>query len=225
MKSKLADQILALQPGDHLCLLYEKDPAEQMPALIPFIQDGLSRNEQFIYVADDQTADALAARLEQDGVKVGQETDRGALKLWTRREWRQPGEFSSAKKFLQVSRLIEEASESGFKGIRFAVEMTWTLGPDISAEQLEHWEASLNTIFVPQFPGRIVCQYNRSRLDAKVTLAALYTHPLVISGDHIHFNLFYEAPLILDSNARENSSATKVEWLISQLRRARAAEQ
>jgi hypothetical protein len=225
MKSGLADQILALQQGDHLCLLYDRDPVEQMPALIPFIQDGLSRNEQFIYIADDQTVDELAARLEQGGVKVGQESDRGALKLWTRREWRQPGEFSSANKFFQVSQFIEAASKSGFKGIRFAVEMTWTLGPDISAEQVEHWEASINTILVPQFPGRIVCQYNRSRLDPKVTLGALYTHPLVIVGDHIHFNLFYEAPLILDAGVRGKLSATKLEWMVSQLKRARAVEE
>ena len=225
MKSELAEQILALQPGDHLCLIYDRDPAEQLPALIPFIQNGLSRNEQFVYVADDQTLDELAARLEQSGIKVGPESDRGALKLWTRQEWCQPGEFSSTKMFLQVSQVIEEACRSGFKGIRFAVEMTWTLGPDISAERLEHWEASVNTILVPQFPGRIVCQYNRSRLDPKVTLAALYTHPLIIAGDHIHFNLFYEAPLILDGNVRGNLSATKVEWIISQLKRARAAEQ
>ena len=80
MKSELAEQILALQPGDHLCLIYDRDPAEQMPALIPFIQNGLSRNEQFVYVADDQTLDELEARLEQCGIKVGPESDRGRAK-------------------------------------------------------------------------------------------------------------------------------------------------
>jgi len=84
MHSELTRQILNLRNGDHLCLFYEKDPAEQMPALIPFIQDGLSKNEQFIYVADDQTVDELAERLKQSGVNVGKETERGALKLWTR---------------------------------------------------------------------------------------------------------------------------------------------
>jgi len=42
--------------------------------------------------------------------------------------------------------------------------MTWALGPDIGAEELEHWEAMINTIFVPGFSGRIAYQYNRSRL-------------------------------------------------------------
>ena len=42
VESELAQEIVKLRPGDHLCLFYEKDPRERMPALVPFIQDGLS---------------------------------------------------------------------------------------------------------------------------------------------------------------------------------------
>jgi len=44
MDSELAQQILNLKNGDHLCLFYDKDPAEQMPALVPYIQDALSKD-------------------------------------------------------------------------------------------------------------------------------------------------------------------------------------
>ena len=226
MVSELTEQILKLQAGDHLCLFYDSDPAEQMSALIPYIQDGLAKGEQVIYVADDHTVDALAQRLEQSAINVGKQSDSDALKLWTRREWRQVGELSSARKFMQVSQFIDAARRAGFKGVRFAIEMTWVLGPDISAERLEHWEATLNTIFVPEFPGRIVCQYNRSRLHPDVMLAALHTHPLVILGDHVHANFFYQAPLILSENGNglgENANAAKVDWIIEQLRLARAS--
>jgi PAS domain S-box-containing protein len=222
MQSELTQQILNLQDGDHLCLFYERDAIEQMPALVPFIQDGLSRDEQFIYIADDQTVDELADRLEQSGINVGKESDRGALKLWSRREWRQPGELSSKDKAVQVLNFINEASRAGFKGSRFAVEMTWALGPDISTEQLEHWEATLNTIFVPGFTGRIACQYNRSRLSPEVMLAAFHTHPLAILGEHVYPNWFYEAPLILKGEGA--SSVARLDWMISVLERARAAQ-
>jgi PAS domain S-box-containing protein len=221
--SELAQQVLNLQQGDHLCLFYDKDPAEQMAALVPFIQEGLSRDEQFVYIADDHTLDDLGSRLEQNGINVGKESQCGRLQLWTRREWRQPGELDSEQKSVQVRDFIDAAMKSGFKGIRFAVEMTWTLGPDISASQLEHWEATINTIFVPACPGRIVCQYNRSRLAPEVMLAALHTHPLAILGEQVCPNPFYQAPLILNSNGNGNSAA-KVEWMISQLKRARLAE-
>lgn len=223
--SELTQQILNLQQGDHLCLFYEKDPAEQMPALIPFIQEGLARDEQFIYVADDQTVDELTERLEKSGVNVRKEVRGGRLKLWTRKEWRQSGALNSKKKLRQVKGFIDDALAAGFKGIRFAVEMTWTLGPDIPATQLEHWKATMNTIFVPGSPGRIICQYNRSRLSPDVLLVALHTHPLVISGDHVYPNCFYQAPLILAGNKIENSngksSIDKFDWMISQLERTR----
>jgi len=104
MQSELAEQIQNLKDGCHLCLFYEKDPAEQMPALVPYIQDGLRRDEQFIYIADDQTVDDLIARLEQSGINVDRESSRGALNLWTRQEWRQPGE-SSDRKLVLVNRI------------------------------------------------------------------------------------------------------------------------
>ena len=232
-ESELTKQILNLKQGDHLCLFYEKDPAEQLPALVPFIQEGLSRDEQFIYIADDQSVDELSGRLEKGGINVAEETDRARLKLWTRQEWCRPGELSSEKKFLQVQQFINEALVAGFRGVRFAVEMTWTLGPDIAAEQLEYWEATINTIFVPDFPGRIVCQYNRSRLAPDVMLAALHTHPLAILGEEVCPNLFYQAPLILNGNVTRHRngnghdhgpSPARIEWMISQLKRARTTE-
>ena len=235
MSSELATQMLNLCGGDHLCLFYERDPGEQMPALVPFIHDGLCKDEQFIYIADDQTVDDLANRLEQAGINVSQQGQRGRLKLWTRQEWRQPGDLASDKKAAQVRSFIAAARNAGFKGVRFAVEMTWALGPDISADLLGHWEATINTLFTPDFPGRIVCQYNCARLAPDVLLAALQTHPLAILGEDVCPNLFYEAPLILagDHNKAANNHGNghvdrdllrhRVEWMISQLRSARIA--
>ena len=81
MTTELTEEMLNLQPGDHLCLFYDKDPAEQMPALVPFIQQALHRDEQFIYIADDQSVDQLIGELEQRGIGVARESDRGRLKL------------------------------------------------------------------------------------------------------------------------------------------------
>src|SRR5436190_16190134 len=160
MTNDLTQEMLNLRSGDHLCLFYEKDPAEQMPALVPFIQEGLARDERIIYIADDQTVEQLRDRLQQSGISVEHETNKDRLNLWTREEWRQPGQLSSDSKARQVQKFISESQARGFKGVRFAVEMTWTLGPDIEAHQLEHWEATINTLFLgPGFPGRIICQY------------------------------------------------------------------
>jgi len=212
----LTEQILNLQNGDHLCLIYEKDPAEQMPALVPFMKQGLENGEQCIYIADDQTVDQVARALEWGGIEVDEELNRRALLLWTRADWRQPGELDSEKKAAQVRGFIEAAFAAGFRGIRFAVEMTWTLGPDISAERLKHLEATINRIFVPGFPGRIVCQYNRARIPAAVVETSLSTHPLVILGPQVSPNPFYEAQLILDGPSERG----KLDLMLSALQKA-----
>ena len=219
--SELAEEIINLKDGDHLCLFYHKDPVEQMPALIPFIQEALAKQEQFIYIADDQTVDDLVSHLQIGGIDVDKHVDRGALKLWTRREWRQPGKLSSEKKSRQVLDFLKAAADDGFTGVRFGVEMTWTLGPDIDAADLEHWEASINDLFNPGSNRRIICQYNRSRLSPEALLVALHTHPLAIWGNHVYPNWFYEAPLILNGK----SLAARVDFMMSVLERSRAAHQ
>src|SRR6266850_4824454 len=229
---KLSDQVQGLPAGGHLCLFYEKDPVEQMPALVPFIREGLLQDEQFIYIADDQTVDELADRLQEDGIDVERECACNRLKLYTRKEWRQPGRLDSQKKAQQVREYTDAAARAGFKGIRFAVEMTWTLGPDINARDLKHWEATINTLFRPSFPGRIICQYNRARLAPEVLIAALHTHPLAILGTSIYPNPFYEAPFILNGKGNGNGNGhrdveadtARVEWMLAQLERARTAE-
>jgi signal transduction histidine kinase len=238
MVAELAAQLQKVPPGGHLCLFYDKEPVEQLPAIVPFVQDSLVRNDKFVYVADDQTVEQITDHLKSGGIDVRTETARGRLVFWTRNNWRQPGELDSLRKAGQVRGFISDAANEGFKGVRFAVEMTWTLGPDISAEKLEHWEATINTLFEPAFPGRIICQYNRSRLSPDIMLAALHTHPIVIIGQDVYPNLFYQAPLILngngngqpnghaaaDGNDDGKSSEARLNWMLSQLRRAREAE-
>lgn len=197
---ELEDQISTIKAGGHLCLFYDQEPGQQLPALLPFIRSGLAQDEQFIYIADDQTVSELRPRLESAGIDVEGECRNGRLKLFTRKEWRQPGKLDSTKKAAQVRQFVAQASRDGFKGIRFAVEMTWTLGPDIDAGSLEHWEATINTIFDPSFPARIICQYNRSRLQPDALIAALHTHPQAIFGDTVYPNPFFEAPFILNGN-------------------------
>src|SRR5215216_6663353 len=193
----LVTEMLALKQGEHLCLIYRNDPAEQLGALLPFISQGLRNNEQCVYIADDHTVDELRPALSGYGIEAATHEASGALQLWTRDEWRQPGELNSMLKAEQLRGIIDRALGDGYAGIRFCVEMTWTLGPDIDVSLLRHWEATLNDIVSPQTPVRIVCQYSRSRLDPDVIQAGIITHPLAVIDGDVCTNQFYEAPIIL----------------------------
>jgi signal transduction histidine kinase len=216
-----------LKAGEHLCLVYEDDPTEQMQALVPYIRQTLDGGAQFVYVADDQTVEQLRSFLLASEIDAAAAESRGALRLWTRAEWRQPGELESERKAAQVRRILREGLDRGFAGVNFAVEMTWTLGPDIDAEKLGHWEAFINTVFTPETPGRIICQYSRERLAPAVIRAGLSTHPTLIIGNELHRNPYYEAPLILSQDGHltgGSADSARVDWMLSRLQITRALE-
>jgi len=217
--------MLALKQGEHLCLIYRDDPAEQLGALLPFISQGLRNHEQCVYIADDHTVDEMREALRNYGIDAPASEASGALQLWTRDEWRQPGQLNSVLKAEQVRGIIDRALGDGYTGIRFCVEMTWTLGPDIDVGLLRHWEATLNDIVTPQIPARIVCQYSRARLHPDVIQAGLITHPVAVIDGDLCSNTFYEAPVILNGgHSRLESGPEAVDWMISQLRWTRAYE-
>lgn len=228
MRADLTQQILDLEPGAHVCLLYDRNSQEQFAALIPFLLEGFSRNEHCVYVVADLTVDEVRAQCHRREIDVEKEIARGRLRLLTRDEWRLPGELDSEKKAEHVRRFIAEARTAGFKGIRFAVEMGWTRDPDIAVGPLEHWEATINTLLPPDFPARMICQYDRSQLSPEVVLAGLNTHPLVILDGELCQNVFYQAPLILSGDGLAGTSTekanAKVQWMIAQLRKTRFAE-
>ena len=115
--------------------------------------------------------------------------------------------------------------------MRIAVEMTWTLGPDIDSDLLEHWEATINGIFTPAVPARIVCQYSRARLTRDALEAGIATHPLVVLGTDVCPNPFYQLPsssvptrLTVSSAGASLGDEDRVDWMVAQLRWARAFE-
>ena len=211
-------ETIALRQGDHLCLFYDGDPAEQLGPLVPYLREGLAAGEQCVYVADDHTTAQLAEALQGYGIDVAREIDSGTLLIWGRDQWRQPGELDSALKSVQVTQVIDAALRAGFAGIRFAVEITWALGPDIDPDRLAHWEATINTIFKPEIPARIVCQYSRRRLGPAVMRAALASHPAIVLDGTVAANPYYEGPLILTDPNPADPEAARVDWMFQQLR-------
>ena len=73
----LVREMLALKPGQHLCLIYEDDPIEQMPALLPFISQGLDKNEQCIYIDPNPLG-----RINEVVAAVGRALERGQQVYW-----------------------------------------------------------------------------------------------------------------------------------------------
>lgn len=212
--AELELRLSALKPGDHLCLIYET-PEEQFAAAIPFMRDGLAREEQCLYIADERTVDEVRGALRAAGVDVEAEEERGALRIATKRQtYLKAGSFDPEAMINLLRAATVEAVGRGYKALRATGEMTWALGPELGTDRLIEYEALLNDFF-PTSRALAICQYSRRRFSAGIIHGVLRTHPIVILGSHVCRNPYYEPT---DAVVEGGQAAERVEWMIGQLR-------
>jgi hypothetical protein len=62
--------------NDHFAQIYESD-AERFAAAIPFVRDGLDRNERCLYVVDDSSTQEVKAAMRDAGIDVDDAVETG----------------------------------------------------------------------------------------------------------------------------------------------------
>lgn len=228
MSSKLEQELARLKPGDHLCLIYA-NKAEQMAAVVPFIVNGLARRGRCLYSADERTIEEIVEALAAAGLDVAGERKRGALRLVTSQEsYLRNGVFVPQEMIDYLRQAEAEALADGFAGLWCTGEMTWVLGSQADGDRYLEYEALLNH-FLAESKVVILCQYNYARFAAPSLHDVFRTHPLIILGDQICPNSYYETPeMVLSEDQAVTTSeykARRVDWWTAQLKRARTAEQ
>ncbi len=227
MTSKLEQEVAKLKQGDHLCLIYENS-AEQLAVVVPYIRNGLARGERCIYIADDVAIKEVIQPLAAAGVDVEQESQRGALWLRTWQDtYLQSGGYVPQAMIESVRQAEVDALKDGFSGMRLVGEMTWALGPEPGCERWIEFEALLNHL-LPNSKSLALGLYNHSRFNAISIHDVLRTSPLVILGDEVCPNAYYELPEMVlckdQAVMTPEYKAKRVDWWIAQLKRTRAEE-
>ena len=218
--TKLTSQISALQQGEHLCSVYETT-AEMMAQAVPYLKHGLLCGEQCIYVADENTNESVLSSLRDGGIDIDQAVEDKHLFLWNRADYKPAGPFNRDVMFNFVQGSVEKAVAEGFSGLRLAVEMTWAANSGVSLQDLIAWESLLNRLSYPGSKASFICMYNRSLLASALIREAVYVHPVVVLGEQVCPNLFYQPPEIALENKSEEE---KLQWMLSQITRADLAE-
>lgn len=220
MDSNLERRIARLRHGDHLCLIYDGG-TEKAIALVPYFKSGLAAGERCLYVGPSAAGRRLEGSLEEEGVRTGTELERGALVLVTRREdWLPPGRLDLGILLDLLRRAEQQALDDGFSGLRLTWDLPWMLEGS-SGVRLVELEAELNR-FLTGSRTTAICRYHRSRATADLVQDVLHTHPLAVLSGQICPNTYYEPPsMVLGSRSPEE----RVDWMIAQIRRARASEQ
>jgi hypothetical protein len=186
--NEVIQQVVGIKRGDHVCALYNHSPYEHLPEVIQYFQDGLAQGERCIYIGDRKADSELLDQVQDAGINVQAELDRGSLMFWSREEWRPPGLLDSIRKAAEVREILDHAFEGGFQGVRFAVEMTWILDPEIPHQALEDWEVAGTRLLSSGPPITALCLYGRNRLSEPAVQAGLRSHPLLLDEDGLRSN-------------------------------------
>ncbi len=193
IKSNIGKHLEEYNLGTHLCSIYST-PQEQLSVIVPYIKIGLSRNEQCIYLLDENDWEDIANALTLSGVDVEGEMRSEALIFITRQQVSK--KFSSLNSSIMMDFLLDSVRRAklhGFKGLRVLAEMSWTLGTTSSNESLVEFESKLDRFFEHN-DASLICQYNRNTFPSEVIEEMIYIHPLIIFADMICKNSYYIPP-------------------------------
>ncbi|MEW6456816.1 MAG: MEDS domain-containing protein [Acidobacteriota bacterium] len=182
-----------IKSGSHVCFIY-KNKKEQMSVIIPFIKEGLERNEKCIYIADENSVQDIIDSFKKKGTNINSSIEKGQLIFYTKKEtYLKDGFFDPEKIIPFLLESVKKASEENYSGLRIVVEMAWVLAELEDLEKIIEYESKLNFYFL-QYPVSAICQYNESRFSPNILAKILYTHPLLILGENTYENFFYIPP-------------------------------
>jgi len=213
--------ITGLEPGDHLCCLYETEE-EHRAMLTPFLRQGLERGEKVVYIVGPRTAEDVLGYLQDDGLEVEPYLARGQLVILTRAEpYMREGVFDPEGMIALLRAETERALADGYPALRVTSEMAWALGGLRGSERLIEYEAGLNEFF-PGSKCLAMCQYDQRRFAPEVLLNVLRTHPLAVVGTVVYDNFYHIPPAELLSG--DLPAAELRHWLANLAERKWAEE-
>jgi signal transduction histidine kinase len=200
-RAELVEALENLAVHDHLALIYETSD-EQLDAAIPFIRQGVARNEMCCYIVDDNTAEEVFDAMRGEGIDVDAAIEADQLVVTGKEHsYLRDGYFDPDQMFDYLADLEAEAKSRGFEALRVTGEMTWTLGGDPGTDRLMEYEARLND-FLDDHDALAICQYNHERFSDEVIFNVIRTHPKLIYNYAVLDNFYYEEPETFLDGAR-----------------------
>ncbi len=179
-----------LEPGDHLCILYETEQQHQ-ELLTTYIRDGLEHDQKVIYIVDSHTADVILKYLDKTGFPAAGYLASGQFSILTAEDsYLRNGSFDPGAMIDLLRREEDQALKEGYAAMRVTGEMTWVLRGHPGSERLIEYEARLNDYF-PGSRALALCQYDRWCFDSRVLLDIIATHPIVVIGTEAYDNFYY----------------------------------
>jgi PAS domain S-box-containing protein len=187
MPSQEAEQTIV---EDHIALIYES-PEERLSVITPLIKVGLEKGELCLYISNDENSQDIVEALNAENIDVDKAITNGSLILTDKKEvYFKLGRFDPDWTIRVIRNMAELAKTYGFTAMRIITEMTWTQEKVPGVENWPFYEAKMNTLNTG-ISVRIICQYDRRIFSPEALIAAVKTHPKIVSQGEISNNPFY----------------------------------
>lgn len=208
----------------HKCLIYDGDPSEQLPVVVPLLREGLGSNWRCLYLGSPEMVGMVDGALAREGVDTDRERGRAALVFSSDRSHLVRGKFDPNAMIDGLCTTIDQAVKDGFQGLCATGDMRWELGADENFDRLLEYEAQLEKVFREK-PLWGICQYHRGLVPEQAIGDALVAHQAAYVGTQLNRdNLFYVPPELL-LGARDGAAGAKhAAWMYQQIVRVLEAE-
>jgi hypothetical protein len=193
-----------LGPTRHICAFFD-GPDDEYRFTLPFLKEGIDRQEQAYYVVDPASLADVRRRTEAAGIALGQLEELGQ---YTVRGWDQhyvkDGRFDGAAALALIEGFLKERQHR-YALCRVIGHGEWAAKDSATTDALIEYETRLNLV-LPKYPDPVICAYDTTRWGGGAILDMLRTHPMVLIRGVLHANPFFVPPEEFLRELRERSA-------------------
>lgn len=174
--------IQQIQNHDHTCLIFENE-IEFFHCAIPFIKDGINKNEQCMIVVDEIKREEVLSKfkfLYRDGTNPFDELNKGKIVIKHFKDIYLPdGVFSIKRTAETYMSFVREALSNGYSALRVFAEVSTLVRNTIKEHDFWVWEETACKYF-PDNNFIAVCAYNKKYFSKDFILKTKAIHPIEI---------------------------------------------
>jgi hypothetical protein len=196
-----------LHSSAHICAFFDSE-RQEYECLIPYFAEGLARGEQVVTIRDAKLCKAHIDRLRaSDAIPVDNAIASNRLRVVASEEtYLQDGVFEVERMYKMIESTLVDAKEHGYTRVRTCGDMSWALREMPGTDELMQYESRVNEL-TREHDCTLMCTYDVNQFSGRAIMDVLATHPVVLLGDRIYENPYYEKPhAFLQTLLRRGSS-------------------
>jgi hypothetical protein len=183
-----------LSHAAHICAFFDSE-TQQYDCIAPYFAEGLAQGEQVLSIRDAgrcaEHLDRLRQRLPQP---VDESVRRNQLRVVASEEtYLKDGCFESDRMYQMLIDALESVEKGPFTRLRTCGDMSWALREMPGTDELMEYESKVNRI-TREHDCTLMCVYDVNKFSGRAVMDVLATHRIVVMGDRIYENPYYEEP-------------------------------